>query len=264
MTSNTEARLYPIGSGHRPVDRPIVSGRARPARANVEHLRPASAVQSALRQLGPAAAAPAERRGRAASSTPPRRTRHPPTARRPPAPACPSPISTTTSPGSLTMAAASVFERGGVPAGLQPLRRRDRVRWSPRLREIPRPGSTASSSCSRWTVARGRRRPRACSRSIAPASLGRRDRERPGRAADDVAQARRATASARPPQTNVSRVAPLNRSQPATAIDADHARARHVRAAAGREVEIRRPRPAAARPSGPAPCAAAARPPPRR
>ena len=53
---------------------------------------------------------------------------------------------------------------------------------------------------------------------------------------------------ARPPQTNVSRVAPLNRSQPATAMTPIMPVCGHVGAAARRQVEVGRPRPAATRP----------------
>ncbi len=86
----------------------------------------------------------------------------------------------------------------------------------------------------------------ACRRSIAPAnSAGRTDRTRVA----GVTMSRRAAwdRSARPPQTNVSRVAPLNRSHPATAIVRRPCRPSGTWVpTAGREVDSRRPPPGAA------------------
>ena len=141
--SNTEARLYP-GS---PADltmlchRKVLLPRSRaPASA--------SAVEPTLRQFRPAAAAPAERRGRLLH--PGARVevdiRRP--SRRPPEPACrPRSIRRRNPARSRWRTRASSTRRRPSPA--VPLRRRDRVRWSrPRLATL-RALNPASSSCSR-------------------------------------------------------------------------------------------------------------------
>ena len=143
-----------------------------------------------------------------------------------------------------------------------PLRRRDGARWSPPPREVPRretrrarpAGDGPACSVSRAS---------ACSRSIAPLTSG-------GRT--DSARVAPSTTS-RSGAVRPERAAAADKRHPGRALepfatghgnDADDAGARHVRAAARRQIEIRDlDQPQRAR-RGPAPCAAAARPPPRR
>ena len=117
---------------------------------------------------------------------------------------------------------------------------------------------TASCSCSRAFVLRSSF-PSCCSFSTAAgSSSGSTESTRTEPAT--ASRSSRTTRSARPPQTNVTREPPLNFSARGHGDQADGAGARHVRAAACREVEVRALRSGAARPPAPAPCAAAAPP----
>ena len=172
----------------------------------------------------------------------------------------PSPDNTTTSPGSLTIAAASVFSAPASQPGLS-------LKTPRRGPMVSASARSAAARCPRSFLLRARAASRAWSFALALQPLDAPSRGPPARptsarvaAGHDVAE--RAVRAQRPAAADErqTRVAPLNRSH---AGDGDRRRScpccGHVRAAAGRQIEVRSRRPAAAARSGPAPCAAAAR-----